>query len=116
MPPAGDQNMIQSLTPKRSDQAFSATATSVIMGLSQIQSLILALKGLPVETIIVAHQIGGRRGVTLSSLSQPLRRWIAVTANHSGYRHSWPTTKKANSRSKVRDFRERQGMEFSVQR
>jgi hypothetical protein len=55
MPPAGDQNMIQSLTPKRSDQAFSATATSVIWVCHKSNRLILALKGLPVETIIVAH-------------------------------------------------------------
>jgi hypothetical protein len=66
MPLADDQNAIQALTAKRFDQAFSvwgfATATSVNGSVTNPHRSSSALEGLPVGTIIVARQIGGRRG------------------------------------------------------
>src|ERR1700730_15456820 len=84
MPFADDQNMIQALTPKRSDQALSVWVLprrprwyGSVTNPHRSNS---ALKGLPVGTIIVAHQIGGRRvprECLCHLLSQPLGRRIA---------------------------------------
>src|SRR5258708_32876599 len=84
MPLADDQNMIPALTPTRSDQAFSVWVLprrprryGSVTNPHRSNS---ALKGLPVGTIIVAHELGGRRvprECLCHLLSRPLRRRVA---------------------------------------
>src|SRR5262249_57085732 len=77
-------DMIKALAPKCSDQSFSvwvlprrARCYGSVTNPHRSNS---ALEGLPVGTIIVAHQIGGRRvprECLCDLLGQPLRRRVA---------------------------------------
>src|SRR4030081_2214598 len=109
MPRAEDKNVIQTVAPKRSNHAFSIW---ILPRRSRWRwSVTYAHRpnpppeGLPVNTIIVAHQIGRRRvprnasTICWASHSAVGRR---VTANHSSCRRPWPTTRNANRHSKVR--------------
>src|SRR6266480_4964669 len=83
MPLADDQNMIQALTPKRSDQPFSVwVLPRRPRGYGSVTNAHRSnstLEGLAIGTIIVAHQIDGcrvPRECLYDLLSQPFRRGI----------------------------------------
>ena len=81
MPRAEDKNVIQTVAPKRSDQAFSIwilpRRSRRRWSVTDAHRPNPAPEGLPVSTIIVAHQIGRRRvprKCLHDLLRQPLRR------------------------------------------